>query len=312
MAEEEYLGDADLDNEKISNLLGDRNRTRKLSDKLAVIDKLGNEYYNKKTKEKDELLLKKKKEQMEIEKNKCENYLYVFTIFLIQSLISLGCFYIFYKLKFTIKDNTIYLIVLISILFFLILSACLINFSIKSDFNFNHQKCCNFFIFIIINIHKIIIEVCVYLLLVRHEIDNQLDFPHFEARAYWKIAMSILYLALIFFYYFQKDKSSLKFFFVLIFSFISLAIYFLLVFFTEKKDISSERIWGYFILMLNEISLLVISASIDYKNKQIYEFFDIEIDWKVNRIDFLRNGIIFISLIWALIKNCRIKCCKTA
>lgn len=53
MAEEEYLGDADLDNEKISNLLDDRNRTRKLSNKLAVIDKLGNECYNKKTKEKE-------------------------------------------------------------------------------------------------------------------------------------------------------------------------------------------------------------------------------------------------------------------
>lgn len=50
------------------------------------------------------------KDLKEIEENQkevkevCDNYIYVFLVFFIQSLISLGCFYLYYITKFSIKS----------------------------------------------------------------------------------------------------------------------------------------------------------------------------------------------------------------
>ena len=290
MAEVEDFSDAFLKSVRISNVLNQENNQE------------GGE----------ELIKQENKEQMKnfLEKeNKCDNYIYVFIIFLIQSAISFGCFYAYYILDFAYKNDNLYFIVIVGMLMILIIFSGFIIFFGSTRFNSKYQKCSNYAFFILINIYKIYFEVITYLIIVHDDDVDQLDFPQFEARVFWKISIFFLYLMLIVYYLFKKEKTSFKFLILLLFSLISLVACFLLLFFTHKSEYNNKRIYEYLIYMSYEILMVLYSFFMEYKFNGILKSFGMKIDWRINRIDFFRYLIILIPSIWFFLKYCRKKCC---
>ena len=195
----------------------------------------------------------------------CETYICVFLVHLIQSLISMGCFYIYYIFKLQIKDPILNISISYGFIFLLLIFFGLIYNFCKSSFYFKHIKFGKYIIFILINILKIFFELPIYIVIIGadpkqlaefngkelEELDgyylmDQLAFPQFEARIYWKVSMVLLYLMLIFYYYFKKEKTTLKLSIFLLFSLISFLIFFLLLFFTPKNNYYKNRYYYLF------------------------------------------------------------------
>lgn len=155
----------------------------------------------------------------------CESYFVVFTVFLIQSLISLGYFYIYYIYKISARPSNKQNIVIASLFAFFLIFGFIIFKLGRSSPNSKHKKLKSYVFFILININKIIFENFIYFTYIitpdfnefceinkdsPELIDNyydSLDFAYFEGRAYWKISMCFLYLMLIFYFYFVKEKN---------------------------------------------------------------------------------------------------------
>ena len=266
----------------------------------------------------------------EYEENPCDNYIYVFTVFLIQSIMSFVCFYLYYIYELAFKDLIQYRIIQFSITGILIIFWFLIFYFSKSKFYSKHKRSSNYIVFILINIQKIIFELYVYIAIIGADPNqlieegtldpsyvedyyvDEMQFQQYEARAYWKFSMCILYLMLIFYYYFKKEKTTFRFLILLLFSLISLLIFFLLVFFTQKSSYHSFRIWYYFLFMIDEIIWVLIPIHVEYKFRNFFHLFQIDIDWKVNRIDYIRYNFYFFLLDLTsqiYYKFCR--CCKT-
>ena len=290
MAEVEDFSDAFLKSVRISNVLNQENNQEG-----------GEELIKQENKEKMQNFLEKE--------NRCDNYIYVFIIFLIQSAISFGFFYAYYILDFAYKNDNLYFIVIVGMLMILIIFSGFIIFFGSTRFNSKYKKCSNYAFFILINIYKIYFEVITYLIIVHDDDVDQLDFPQFEARAFWKISIFFLYLMLIVYYLFKKEKTSFKFLILLLFSLISLVACFLLLFFTHKSEYNNKRIYEYLIYMSYEILMVLYSFFMEYKFHGILESFGMKIDWRINRIDFFRYLIILIPSIWFFLKYCRKKCC---
>ena len=244
--------------------------------------------------------LDKKKE------NICDSYIFVFSFFLIESLISFGGFYLFYIFKIGDKNNTIYQIIEFSLLCILIVFYVLFGITFVFIFDHNYRKINNFIQFILISLFKICFFTFVYLINVLSG-ENRIDYPHFEARAYWKISMCILYLAFIFYQYFKKDKYSEKLSLFIIMAVASLLIFFFLTYFTQSKGDSWDRIWIHILFMFLEIyfSLITIFMQKSEENEKKLENVLREkmLDWKINEIDFFRYFIGLAPYIYIAIKK---------
>jgi len=229
--------------------------------------------------EEGELLDEEKKKLFsEIEKghkiNKnsvCDNYISAFIIFFIESLISLICFYLFYILDFV----RLYEELRASFIFLLIILLIIVPYFISSSFYENHEKLRNYILFILISLHKIIFGLMIYNSTIFYS-DKILGFSHFEARAYWKVSMCLFYLMLIFYSYFKREKNSDRLYMYIIFSAISLTIFILLVFYTQKRSDKGEVLGLYIILTGGEVIFLLIGIYLE--KLSTVEIDDINID----------------------------------
>ena len=239
--------------------------------------------------------------------NICDNYIFICFFYIIESLISIVCFYLFYRFKIGDKNNKIYEIiefVLLGLLFF----SYIFLYNLIDLLNKCQNKISrNIFQFILINFHKLCLFFFLYLIIVLNG-EKRIDFPHFEARAYWKISICILYLLLSFYYYFKKDKYSEKAYIYILFAAISLLTYFFLTFFTKRSSDNWDRLWIYIICMYFEIISSMLTIYL-YKSDEIEKEKNNEkniriLDWKINEIDLLKYLIvIFPVVIWTNIKE---------
>ena len=239
-------------------------------------------------------------------KNICDNYYFVFSFYLIESLISFGCFYLFYIFKIGDKNNKIYQIIEFSLLGILIILYVIFGIIFVFVFDHSYRKLNNYIQFILISLFKICFFTFAYLINVLNG-DNRIDYPHFEARAYWKISICILYLAFIFYQYFKKDKYSEKISLFIIIAVASLLIFFFLTFFTQRKSDNWDRLWIHIIFMFLEIyfSLITIFLAKSEENKQKLGNYSTEkrLDWKINEIDFFRYFIALAAFIYIVIRE---------
>ena len=263
----------------------------------------------------------------------CETYICVFLVHLVQSLISMGCFYIYYIFKLQIKDFNLNRLISFGLIFLSLILFGLIYYFCESAFYFKHIKCGKYVIFILINILKIVFELPIYIMIIIEadpkqiaefygkkldELDSsylidQLAFPQFEARIYWKVSMVLLYLILIFYYYFKKEKTTLKISIsiFLLLSLIGLLIFFLLLFSTHKNNYDNNR-YNYLFLMFLEIFYFwygVIISSLLTNKKHHLKFFKY-LDWKINKLDCAKyNGIIIIITLFSHLCYECMRCC---
>ena len=317
MEESKDFGDADLEGVRVSNLLNIRNDIKvkeEISPKLNVMDSKEKEYFNNEEKKDgnlDEQLINDNNEinpQDKVTNNFYHNYVFVFIVFLIQSLISLGFYYISYILKFDFVDIILKIFLFIIIIIFIIV----ICFLSREYFISNHENLSNYLSFIIINIFKITYDIVLYLMLISDEENDGIDFSFFEARAYWKISISFYYLFLLFISYFEKEQNNINIYLYLIGAGVCFIICFLLIFFTQKEYNNMFRILNYSGYMALELFFTIYAIYYENMQKKVFEYLDIKIEWRVNRIDFLRFGMfifaVLINLINYFTKKCQ--CCR--
>jgi len=234
------------------------------------------------------------------EKNEsiCDSYYFIFAFYLVESLISFGAFYLFYRFQIGDKNNKIYKIIILS------LSGVLLIFYTYFAITFhlhttNEKKFNDCVLFFLISIFKICFFSFVYLMTVLTG-DNRISYSHFEARAYWKISICLLYLALIFYEYFKKDKYSENICIVIIICIISLLIYLFLTLFTQRKGDNWDRLWIYIIYCYLEIQFTIETIFLykeEYNKERNNKNFEKLINWKINEIDMTRYALPFFILI---------------
>ena len=246
-------------------------------------------------------------------KSICDSYYFVFTFYLIESLISFAAYYLFYRFQIGDKNNIIYKIIIFSLSGIILIFY--IYFSITFQMHYaNKTKFNDRILFVLINIFKICFFLFVYLMTVLTG-NNRISYPHFEARAYWKISICFLYLLLIFYQYFKKDKYSDKIYAYIIIAVISLLIYLFLTLFTQRKLDNWDRFWIYLIFTFYEISLSV-SAIYLFKNddsERREKDYSVEcIGWRINLIDLYRYYLPAFFAIYELFKFClkKLSICK--
>ena len=240
----------------------------------------------------------------------CDNTKFSLVINFIQSLISLGYFYLFYIYEFTFNDTTIFVIVEISLFFILIMFIIIINYLCNDElFRKNiYNKKYNYATFILINIYKIIFEIFIYLLITLDKKHNQLDFQHFETRAYWKISISFFYIILVIYYYFSKkgDNTEKKEILIVVsFTFICIIIFVLLLFLTDRRKTNLDRFYYLFALAI-ELFL----STISFLQNKIEQETNHNI-FQVNTFDFFKSGIcLFIMIIDCIVEIGKCLCKK--
>ena len=302
MTEDEEFAKANLEGirvSRISNLLKEQNEQK---EQLEISLKDENIQNN----ENGEKLVNDDKYKNQ--KNIGDSYIFVFVDFLCQSLISLGFYYLSYFLKFDFDD----IILKLSLAIIFIIFSFFIVYSGRVRFNRRHWKLSNYILFLLINLLKIDFDIFLYLMIISDKEDDGIDFSHFEARAYWKISISLFYLFLIYYYYFKKESNSFNIYIYLIDSFVCVVICSLLIVFTKTKNDNMFRIINYIGYLGLELFFVIYSIYFEFKHKKIYEYLQIKIDWRVNRIDFLRFGIPIFAVLGNLLKyftkKCR--CCR--
>ena len=306
MEEHKDFGYADLEGVRISNLLNNQNEIKEkeeISPKLDETNSKGKEFFNneeKKNGNSDEQLVNDNNEQNQKNKitdNFFHNYVFVYIVFLIQSLISLGFYYLSYILKFDFVDIIFKVVLFIIIIIFIIV----ICFMSREDFISNHEKLSNYLLFLLINIFKITYDILLYLMIVTDTENDGIDFSFFEARAYWKITISFYYLFLLFISYFEKDQNYINITLYLIAAGVCLIICFLLIFFTQKEYNNMFRILNYSGYMALELFFTIYAIYYENMQKKVFEYIDIKIEWRVNRIDFLRFGMFIFAVLLNLV-----------
>ena len=319
MEENKDFGDVDLEGVRISNILNNQNEIKEkeeISSKLIVSDSKEKEFFNNEEK-KDENLNEQlindnneKNQKNKMTNNFYYNYVFVFIVYLIQSLISLGFYYLSYILKFDFTDIILKVVLFIIIITFIIVICCLS----REYFISNHEKLSHYLIFILINIFKIIYDILLYLMMISDTENDGIDFSFFEARAYWKITISFYYLFLLIISYFEKDQNNINISLYLIAAGVCLIICFLLIFFTQKEYNNMFRILNYSGYMALELFFTIYAIYYENMQKKVFEYIDIKLEWRVNRIDFLRFGMFIFAVLLNLInyftKKCRF-CRKT-
>ena len=298
MTEDEEFTKANLEGirvSRISNLLKEQNEQKEQSEISLKDDNIQNNENGEKLVNDD-----KYKNQ----KNIGDSYIFVFVDFLCQSLISLGFYYLSYFLKFDFDD----IILKLSLAIIFIIFSFFIVYSGRVRFNRRHWKLSNYILFLLINLLKIDFDIFLYLMIISDKEDDGIDFSHFEARAYWKVSISLFYLFLIYYYYFKKESNSFNIYIYLIDSFACVVICSLLIVFTKTKNDNMFRIINYIGYLGLELFFVIYSIYFEFKHKKIYEYLQIKIDWRVNRIDFLRFGIPIFAVLGNLLKYFTKKC----
>ena len=298
MTEDEEFAKANLEGirvSRISNLLKEQNEQKEQLEISLKDDNIQNNENGEKLVNDD-----KYKNQ----KNIGDSYIFVFVDFLCQSLISLGFYYLSYFLKFDFDD----IILKLSLAIIFIIFSFFIVYSGRVRFNRRHWKLSNYILFLLINLLKIDFDIFLYLMIISDKEDDGIDFSHFEARAYWKISISLFYLFLIYYYYFKKESNSFNIYIYLIDSFVCVVICSLLIVFTKTKNDNMFRIINYIGYLGLELFFVIYSIYFEFKHKKIYEYLQIKIDWRVNRIDFLRFGIPIFAVLGNLLKYFTKKC----
>ena len=295
MDDSNYFVNIDLESEKISNLLNEQNESK------------GKGYNNKENKDKDEKSSStnsKKKFKNKRSDKSCDSYIFVFLDFLIQSLISYGFYYLCYILKFDFEGVILktYLILI------LLLFIALICFMSQENFRPKYYQFINCALFIIINLFKIIFDVFLYLMIVSDKNKDGIGYSQFEARAYWKFSVCLFYLFLIFYYYFKNDNYDFNFRPYLISSCICLIICLFLLILTQKNSDNMFRIINYTGYDFLELFFVIYAIYFENKQPKIFDYLKIKINWRVNRIDFLRFGIVVFAALVRLILYCTKKC----
>ena len=285
---------------RVSNILKVQNEQmekEEISSKDDIIknNEKGEELIN------DDIYKNSKNKQAE---NIGDSYILVFVDFLCQSLISLGFYFLSYLLKFDFDD----IILKLSLAIIFIIFSFFIVYSGRVRFNRRHWKLSNYILFLLINLLKIDFDIFLYLMIISDKEDDGIDFSHFEARAYWKVSISLFYLFLIYYYYFKKESNSFNIYIYLIDSFACVVICSLLIVFTKTKNDNMFRIINYIGYLGLELFFVIYSIYFEFKHKKIYEYLQIKIDWRVNRIDFLRFGIPIFAVLGNLLKYFTKKC----
>ena len=254
------------------------------------------------------LLLKKKKNDI------CENFTFIFFLFLLESIISSVCFYLFYLFEFCKLYSEIYY----SFYYLLMAFYFFIPLFILSDSFKNHTRFRNYFLFILINIHKIVFGLLIYISLVFNS-NKTLNFSDFEAKVYWKCAMCLFYLLLMVYSYFKNEKYSLKLYIYIIFGIICLSILIILLFFFAQTKNEKYEILGLYVLMSSLEIIFLINAFYSEKfnpflNKK--HLLNLKLIWKINRLEIYRYHFELMIVSFVIIKKClqqcynKYRCCR--
>ena len=298
MDDSNYFDNIDLDSEKISNLLNDQNESNGKGQK-------NNENNENKNNDKQSSSTKSKKKVKNKKRDKsCDSYIFVFLVFLIQSLISYGFYYLCYILKFDFGGATLKIYLFIILLLFM----ALICFMSQEGFKPKYYQSINCALFIILNLFKIIFDAFLYLMIVSDKNKDGIGFSQFEARAYWKFSVCLFYLFLIFYYYFKNNNNAFNFHPYLISSCVCLVICLFLLILTQKNSDNMFRIINYIGYDFLELFFVIYAIYFENKQPKIFEYLKIKINWRVNRIDFLRFGIVVFAVLVRLILYCTKKC----
>ena len=303
MEDSKDFGNADLEGVRISTLLDEANeeKEKEVGVKSASND---SEIKNKENSNEEIINSKYKEQKNKIVDNSYDSYVYVYVVFLIQSLISFGYFFLFYKLKF--EDNGIKIrMCLLASLLLLIICICYLS---RVQFYSRFKKLSNIGLTIAINIFKIIFEIIFYLILVSDKVNDGIDFSHFEARAYWKSSMSIFYLFLIIYSYFTREKNNLNIKAHLISSGVCLIICLILIIITQKHTDNIFRIINYTFFIVLELFFVIYAIYFEHRRTKILHYLEIKIMLRVNRIDYLRYGLFIFSALGKIFKYCTKKC----
>ena len=184
----------------------------------------------------------------------------------------------------------------------------LVGYFLRNGPDANYPKYFNYALFIIINIYKIIFETFLYLLITLDSSHNQLDFPHFEVRAYWKITVCFYYIIMIFYFYFKKTKigdANIFNFFNLLLPYICCTIFILLTRFTQNIDEYSDRFY-YLIPLFLEIAFVFSSIGPILSGEKHFL-------WIINEIDIIRSGLFIIPALPTIIlqpRDDKVGCCR--
>ena len=233
--------------------------------------------------------------------NICNNYTFVMVILLIETIISLGIFYICYLVEFVKINLLIQRIMIIPFFAIYLFIPCFMRMKFFS----NHKICGNIILFILISINKIFIYIFFHLVAVSYS-NKILEFPNFEARFYWKASICLFYIFLIFFTSFRKNSIKFGIFYYISFSSISLLAMFLLIFFRNKNEDKWEIEGFYLLLSVSEIVMAITSIYIEkynHSNDIPFEFNKLVL-WKINRIDLYRYYYFFVSAMYSGLKAC--------
>ena len=292
MEDSNFFADIDLNEEKISDLLNDQDEAKgKINKENKNKDGYSSSNNSKKFRTKNK-------------EKSCDSYIFVFLDFLIQSLISYGFYYLCYILKFDFEGAILKIFLVITLLLFI----ALICFMSQEGFKPKYYQYINCALFFIINIFKIIFDVFLYLMIVSDKNKDGIGYSLFEARAYWKFSICLFYLFLIFYYYFKNDNNDFNFRPYLISSCFCLAICLFLLIFTQKNSDNMFRIINYTGYDFLELFFVIYAIYFENKQPKIFEYLKIKINWRVNRIDFLRFGIVVFAAFFRLALYCTKKC----
>ena len=301
MEDSKDFGNVDLEGVRISTLLEEANDEKEKEIKSSLNN---SEIKNKENSNEELINNKYEKQKNKIIDKSYDNYIHVYAVFLIQSLISFGYYFLFYKLKF--QDNGIKIrMCLLASLFLLIICICYLS---RAQFYSRFEKISNIGLTIGINIYKIIFEMIFYLILVSDKDNDGIDFSHFEARAYWKFSISVFYLFLLIYSYFTRDKNNLNVKVYLISSGVCVIICLTLIIITQKHTDNMFRIINYTCFIALELFFVIYAIYFEHKQTKIFHYLEIKIFLRVNRIDYLRFGLFIFSALGKIFKYCTKKC----
>ena len=190
--------------------------------------------------------------------NICDHFSFICFFYIIESLISIAGYYLFYRIQFTDDKNRKIKPFQLSFLICLLISLIFLYNLIECLKKLNNKKCSNIIQFILLYIHKILFFVYVYLITVADK-EKRMGFSHFQARMFWKLSICVLYLLLSIYYFCKKNETQEKKYIYALFSIISLLVYFFLAFFIKDKDDNLDRIIIYLCFMLLEIFFSIVT-----------------------------------------------------
>ena len=201
MEENEDFLDGELENVRVSNTLNNQNGPGYELSILSELNEAGNELpFNQEDNEINNYM-----------DEVCNNLAFGSIICFIQSLISIGLFYLYYIYKFTIEDSADFIAVEISLFIILLALLAIIVFSFFKVIGLEYLIGGGYYtLFILIFISQFIFELFLYLLLTLDK--AQLDFPYFEVRLYWKISLSFFFFIITFYFFLKNMKMKEHFF----------------------------------------------------------------------------------------------------